>query len=442
MLRSAAVRKSLTFFLLKSANTALATLWSFLLAYSLVRIVGLENYAFFATVIAFASLILQADLGISIRLFGRMRQDFLHPGQASREDLGSAAMAALWSYAALAVLATLLFGLAVWAAGLGVEAYRPVYVLLFLGSALPLPWMILRVTANAFDAYVMTETIDFIRRSALFGLTLALLAGLPLMAYSLAFVALWLAGLAVLFALARRRVPLLAQQGLRARRGFSVLRQDLRGIAASAQLSISEFLIYIFPYYAIPLMHRDALALVAFDMFYKVTRFATTAYLTVSETLLPHQTRAWHAGDRAGLWRTLRLAFLLGLVPMLGGAGVIGLFGEQFFGLLLGQAGVVTPAVRVAICVMLVLMLVQTLCGAFLAATGFLAPLARRASLTLAAMLGFAALTAQQGWTVEVFIGGYVALYGCEALSYLVLMIRTIRRQEQGSSPAGSPIGV
>ncbi|MFC7610858.1 hypothetical protein [Teichococcus aestuarii] len=37
MLRSAAVRKSLTFFLLKSANTALATLWSFLLAYSLVR---------------------------------------------------------------------------------------------------------------------------------------------------------------------------------------------------------------------------------------------------------------------------------------------------------------------------------------------------------------------------------------------------------------------
>ncbi|MFC7610856.1 hypothetical protein [Teichococcus aestuarii] len=102
----------------------------------------------------------------------------------------------------------------------------------------------------------------------------------------------------------------------------------------------------------------------------------------------------------------------------------------------------VTPAVRVAICVMLVLMLVQTLCGAFLAATGFLAPLARRASLTLAAMLGFAALTAQQGWTVEVFIGGYVALYGCEALSYLVLMIRTIRRHEQGSSPAGSPIGV
>ncbi|MFC7610857.1 hypothetical protein [Teichococcus aestuarii] len=209
-------------------------------------------------------------------------------------------MAALWSYAALAVLATLLFGTAVWAAGLGVEAYRPVYVLLFLGSALPLPWMILRVTANAFDAYVMTETIDFIRRSALFGLTLALLAGLPLMAYSLAFVALWLAGLAVLFALARRRVPLLAQQGLRARRGFSVLRQDLRGIAASAQLSISEFLIYIFPYYAIPLMHRDALALVAFDMFYKVTRFATTAYLTVSETLLPHQTRAGTRGTGPG----------------------------------------------------------------------------------------------------------------------------------------------
>lgn len=442
MLRSAAVRKSLTFFLLKSANTALATLWSFLLAYSLVRIVGLESYAFFATVIAFASLILQADLGISIRLFGRMRQDFLHPGQVFRRDLGNAAMTALWCYAALAVLATLAFGLIVWTAGLGDEAYRPIYLLLFLGSALPLPWMILRVTANAFDAYVMTEAIDFVRRSALFGLTLALLAGLPLMAYSIAFVALWVAGLAVLFVLARRRVPVLAEAGPRPWQGFAVLRQDLRGIAASAQLSISEFLIYIFPYYAIPMMHRDALALVAFDMFYKVTRFATTAYLTVSETLLPHQTRAWHAGDMPGLWRMLRLAFLLGLVPMLGGIGVIGLFGEQFFGLLLGHAGVVSPPVRVAICVMLVLMLVQTLCGAVLAATGFLAPLARRASLTLAAMLGFAALTALQGWPIEVFIGGYVALYGCEALAYLVLLLSTIRRLEKGSSPAGSPSGV
>ena len=109
MLKSAAARKSATFFLLKATNTALATLWSFLLTYSLVRQVGLHDYAFFATVIAFASLVLQADLGISLRLFGRMRQNFLHPESSSRQELGSAVAAALWSYSAAAILATLAF---------------------------------------------------------------------------------------------------------------------------------------------------------------------------------------------------------------------------------------------------------------------------------------------------------------------------------------------
>ena len=174
MLGNKAARKSAVFFLLKASNTALASVWSFLLAYALVRIVGLESYAFFATVIAFASLVLQADLGISIRLFGQLRQNFLHPENGSRQALGNAVAAALASYAAIAVLATVVFGVMVWGLGLGVAQYHAIYLLLFAGSVLPLPWMILRLTANAFDYYVLTEAIDCVRRTLLLALTAAL----------------------------------------------------------------------------------------------------------------------------------------------------------------------------------------------------------------------------------------------------------------------------
>ncbi|MXP64652.1 hypothetical protein E0493_14965 [Roseomonas sp. M0104] len=435
MLSKKAARKSLTFFVLKAANTGLATLWSFLLAYSLVRIVGLESYAFFATVIAFASLILQADLGISIRLFGQLRENYLHPENSSRADLGSAVAAALWSYAAVAVAATGIFAAAVWGFGLGDAQYRPIYLLLFAGSVLPLPWMVLRLATNAFDAYVLTEAIDCARRTLLLALTAALVVGLPLMAYAASFVVLWLSGLVVLFVVARRRLGFLS--GARIGRGFRTLRGDLHGIAASAALSFSEFLILIFPYYAIPLMHGDALALVAFDMFYKVTRFATTAYFTVTETMLPHQTRAWHAGDAAALRRWTRMAFAVGAIPALAGAAVIGLFGDQFFGVLLGHPGVVSPGMRAAICAMLALMLVQVSSGMVLAGIGRLAALARRASLTLAAMLVFSLVTALQGWSIERFIAGYVFLYGCEAFSYLLLLRRMF--QEADRTPEGVP---
>lgn len=424
MLKSAAARKSATFFLLKATNTGLATLWSFLLTYSLVRQVGLHDYAFFATVIAFASLVLQADLGISLRLFGRMRQNFLHPESSSRQELGSAVAAALWSYSAAAILATLAFGVALWTADLGLAAYRPIYLLLFAGSVLPLPWMILRLAANAFDAYVLTEGIDFLRRLVLVLLTAALAFGLPLTLYAICFVLLWLSGLVALFLVAQRRLGFLS--GAQIGQGFRVLRADLRGITASAVLSLSEFLIYIYPYYVIPLIYRDALALVVFDMFYKVTRFGVTAFLTVAETMMPHQTQAYHAHDVTKLMRWIRLSFGLSALPFAVGAGIIYVLGDRFFGTLLGHPEVVSESTRIAICVMLFLMLVQTASGAVLAAIGWLAPLARRAALSFLGMLIMAAVAAWRNWSIDGFIIGYVVVYGFEAFAYFTLMLHMV----------------
>jgi O-antigen/teichoic acid export membrane protein len=425
------MRRSLAFFALKSANTALATGWSFLLAYCLVRLMGLQDYAFFATLLAVAALVLQADLGISIRLFGQLRQQFLAPaaapegaaaGQGALED---AMLAALLAYGGAALLATAAFAAALWGIGLGNPDWRLAYLLIFLGAVLPLPWMVLRVAVNARDGFVLSEGIDFLRRALLMALTVGLLFGLPLDLYAACFVLLGLGGLAALALLARRHGYLAR---LRPRRGFAALRADLPAVSASALLSIAEFLIYIFPYYAIPLLHGGAAALVAFDMFYKVTRFGTTAYLTVAETLLPRQTRAFHAGDAAALRRLLAIAGALGALPLLGGLVVVVGFGERFFALLLNHPGIVSPGMRLAIGAMLAAMLVQTVCGALLAAVGWLAPLARRAGAVFLAMLAFTAVAAALRLPLEGFMAGYVALYALEALSYLLLCGRLLRQ--------------
>lgn len=435
-------------FAVKAANTLLATAWTFLLAYALVRLVGLEDYAFLAGILALAALVLQCDLGISIRLFGRLRQDFLGPGGAPRAALGDAVVATFWCYAGVALAVSAIFAAALWGVpwgvpwgtGLGNPAYRLTNLLMFLGAVMPLPWMVLRAALNACDRFLLTELADFLRRAVLLGLTGALVAGMPLMAYAIAFPLLWLVGLAVLWVAARR---IFGSFGLaRWRPGLAVLRADIATLGASASLALAEFLIYIHPYYAIPAMGGDAVAVVAFDMFYKVTRFAVTAYLTVTDTLLPQQTRAFHAGDAAALRRGVRLAFLLGVIPASGAMAVILVFGHAVFSLLLGRGDVVTPGQRWIFAAMLGMMLVQTVCGGLLAALGFLAPLARRASATLVAMLVFVVLAAALRLPFTWFLAGYVALYALEALSYLLVlrrMLLSLGRPAGGGRSSGPP---
>jgi O-antigen/teichoic acid export membrane protein len=426
------MRKSMLFFGLRIGSTVLATAWSFLLTYTLVRMIGLQDYAFLATVIAFASLVLQADLGISVRLFSRMRQNFLDPSAGSREDLRSAAATALWAYSAAALLATAVFAAILWIWDLGPAAHRGALVVLFAGSVLPLPWMVLRVAVNAFDHYVLTEAIDCARRAILLALTGALAFGLPLMAYTIGFVLLWAAALAILFIQAQRRIDLF--HGISIRRGWQVLREDGAGIAASAQLSFSDFLIYIFPYYVLLLTHAEAAALVAFDMFYKVTRFGVTAYFTVSETMLPHQTRAYHTRNPAAMLRMLGLSFALCAVPCIAGTGIIYFFGDRFFGELLGHPDIVSPHLRLAICAMLVFMMVKAITGSVLAGIGELSPLGNRATLALAAMLLYCTASRIAGWSIDTFVAGYVLLYGCQAASYFLLLLRTFRRTQQAAA--------
>ncbi|WP_159993407.1 hypothetical protein [Roseomonas sp. 18066] len=430
------MRRSLLFFGLRIGSTVLATVWSFLLTYTLVRQIGLQDYAFLAAVIAFASLVLQADLGISVRLFGRMRQNFVDPTKGDAADLRSAAVTALIGYSLAALLATLVFTLVLEIWQLGPVTHGLAIILFFGGSVLPLPWMVLRIASNAHDQYVITEAIDCGRRALLLLLTAALAYGLPLLDYTIGFLLLWIAALLVLARLAQRRFGLFT--GTSIRRGWQVLREDGREIAGSASLSLSDFLIYIFPYYALLAAKAGATALIAFDMFYKVTRFGGTAFFTVTETLLPHQTRTYHAGDTNGLARLMGLSFLLCAGPCLVAATLIYVWGDEIFGTLLGHPDIVSAQMQLAICFMLFFMMLKAVSGAVLAGIGELRPLARRASTALAAMLVFAAISGISGWSIDIFVTGYVLLYAGQATSYFLLMLKVMRGL-RAASPAAQP---
>lgn len=416
---------SVILFAIKSTNTILATAWTFLLAYTLVRLVGLDDYALLASILAVAALVLQFDLGISVRLFGQIRVAFLAHKQVDNGALGSAVVFTFWCYCGIAVGATAVFGAVLWHNALGNPAQRLSYLLLFLGAVLPLPWMPLRAGLNACNGFLFTELTDMVRRLLLLLLTVALAAGMPLLMYAIAFPLLWIGSLLVLWF--KARWVLGGFSITRWATGFEVLRADLTTLGASAALSLAEFLIYIHPYYVIAHIASNAAAVVAFDMFYKVTRFGVMAYLTITESLLPQQTRAFHTDDAAAVRRGLLLAFLIGSVPASAAVAILLTFGHELFSTLLGRSNVVSSSERALIAVMLVLMLVQTVCGGLLAAIGCLAPLARRACTTIGAMLLSACIAIIFQLSFEYFLTSYVAIYACEALSYGLVMRRILR---------------
>ncbi|WP_407158550.1 hypothetical protein [Bradyrhizobium sp. STM 3557] len=420
---------SLILFTLKGLNSALTAISNFVLAYVLVRTIGLNSYAVIASLLAVAALVVQSDLGITGLTFFKLRSHYLaDTGQhgASRDDQ-DLVTTIVTLYLGIGVLAVAVLGLALAAGVVQVAPHRLAYLLIFAGAVCALPRMALRVAINARDGFVWTETIDVGRRMALLTVTAAMLLGLPFVHYSAISLAIWMVSIAALiwlarlYGFARRRGALL--------NGLRLLRNESRGVGATVLLSLADFVIGVFPYYLLAVV-GDAEAIVAFDMFYKVTRFAVLSYLIGAETVLPQQTRAVHHEDATGLIRATAKGVMVGLLPMVSGVLAIALFGQKIFGVILNHNDLVSPVMRMAICAMFAFMLVQTTCQIVLIGVGKFEELARRSGLTLAGMVLISTLMVLFHWTIDTFIIGYVIVYGAGSLLYaecLYALARSLR---------------
>lgn len=435
-----ASHSSLVLFTLKGFNSALNAITNFGLAYVLVRAIGLNSYAVIASLLAIAALVLQSDLGITGLAFFKLRSHYLagsdQPG-TSRDDQ-DLVVTIVAIYIAIGLISTVLLGGAL---GIGLVQAAPhgvAYLLIFAGAVCALPRMALRVAVNARDGFVWTEVVDLGRRIAALAAIVAMLLGLSFVSYSALNLLAWASSIAALMWLTRRYgfVPMSGAF----QRGILLLRSEVSGIRATVLLSLADFIITVFPYYLLALA-RDATAVVAFDMFYKVTRFAVLSYLIGAETVLPHQTRAAHDQDAAGLIRATAKGFAVGLLPMISGIVAISLFGEKIFGVILNHDGIVSPVMRFAICAMLAFALIQTTCQIVLIGIGKFEELSRRACITLAGMVLISTLTVLFQWSSDSFIVGYVIVYGAGSLLYaecLYSLGRSLRGRTSAMQPEES----
>lgn len=408
---------SLALFTLKGVNSALTAISNFVLAYVLVRTIGLNSYAVIASLLATAALVVQSDLGITGLTFFKLRSHYL--AEADRDDASQddqdlvATIVTL--YIAIGVVSVMILAATLAAGLLKVAPHGLAYLLIFAGAVCALPRMALRVAVNARDGFVWTEAVDLGRRVALLAVTVAMLLGLSFVSYSAISLAIWVLSIAGLLGLARL-------YGFMPRRGaflngVRLLRNEIRGVGATVLLSLTDFIISVFPYYLLAVA-GDAMAIVAFDMFYKVTRFAVMSYLIGAETVLPQQTRAVHNEDAAGLVRATAKGVMIGLMPMTAGILAIALFGERLFGLILNHNAIVSPVMRIAICAMFAFMLVQTTCQIVLIGVGRFGELARRSCLTLGGMVLVSTLMVLLHWTIDTFIVAYVIVYGAGSVLY------------------------
>ena len=435
-----ASHSSLVLFTLKGLNSALNAISNFALAYVLVRAIGLHSYAVIASLLAIAALVLQSDLGITGLAFFKLRSHYLaetdkHEASPDDQDL---VVSIVTIYIAIGVLSTVLLA-GVLAAGMIPAAPHDVaYLLVFAGAVCALPRMALRVAVNARDGFVWTEVVDLGRRTAILAATLAMLLGLSFVSYGALNLLSWTLSIAALMWLARLS-GFLPRSGAFLR-GMRLLRGEFGGVRATVLFSLADFIITVFPYYLLAAM-RDATAVVAFDMFYKVTRFAVLSYLIGAETVLPHQTRAAHDKDAAGLIRATAKGFMVGLFPMISGIVAIALFGDKIFGVILNHQGIVSPVARLAICAMFGFLLIQTTCQIVLIGVGKFEELSRRAGITLAGMVLISTLMVLLHWSADTFTVAYAIVYGAGSLLYAECLYSSIRSLRGGKRREPARVG-
>lgn len=418
------MKERVTFYLLKVANTTFALLWSVMVTYVLVRKLGLAAYAVTASVIALGMFVFIFDLGLSSVIYHTLRSTYL---KSKRDvDLSLVSGALLVSFL-IAGGAAMLFTAVVYVVGIGQPSQRLGLVLLFTSIVAGFPSLTARATANALDAYMTSETIEAGRRATLLLLTAAMLGPLSFVGYGLCALAIWIATYAVLFVVMKKRyaehiefaTPI---QGLK-----KLMRGGISNMRYSAIFAISEFLIYNMPYYILAARPQASLTVVAFDVFFKCTRFAAMSYVIGSEFSVPLLTRAYHLADFDRLRKGILQLFVFNAIPATAGIVFIAVFGEAAFGLLLGNAQLVSPELRVLMVVMIILMLIQASCGSFLVSIGNFRALARRARLIFFAMTAWSAAAAISAMPLETYMTVYVAIYGVGAVSYLQMLRKLLK---------------
>jgi O-antigen/teichoic acid export membrane protein len=389
---------------LRASTAGVTLLGGLLQTFVFARVLLPERFALFIVVAAVSNSLSLADAGIVKVLFVNLRRRFLQ--NQSLNSIAGQATVIVVLYSALAALAALicfLFFMGRLNSSTGDSAELALF---FLFNAINLPWFALRNISFAIDEYYYFERLEALRRGLNMAALLALLVGLPVLAFLLIINAGWFA---VVFA---------AIWKLRHKRAFGgnlrhsliylgvFFRSNGRQLFSSAAHMIGETYIYNFGYFLVPWAFGLGAPTIIFDTANKILRSNTMIYGAICDLFVPRQTRAFSDRDAPTLVRATLLAMAIGAIPLIGIVAVLALFHQSFFALLLGPAASMPAEIVPVLIIMLSVALANMTAYSLLVHCGFFAQAARIDPIFIVAMTGASLLAI---W-LKLDIVGYMAL--------------------------------
>jgi hypothetical protein len=270
-----------------------------------------------------------------------------------------------------------------------------------------LTWFVFRNASLAVDDYVHFEMLESCRRVAHIALMLALLAGLPFVAFIILINLGWVALIALASTrLIQRRALTPKFSGLVSRlRTFFRDNRDAAfrtGIHASGEVYIHGIL-----YLVVPVSFGLGAPTIVVDTALKIFLGTLNLCTAACDLLVPRQTAAYAARDRHTLIRATLLGVALCALPALAIAGVLMVDAERLFALLLGQAAVVPGSVTPILFVLLAAGVIKTAPAFLLEYTGYFKEVAWLSIVNVALMT--AAMAA--GLVLRIDMVGLLAIY-------------------------------
>lgn len=412
---------SIPYLFLRSTTAGGAVVAGLIQTFVFARIVSPERFSIFILVGTLGVTLWLFDFGIAKILFVRTREWYLKGCKGRYVAERSGIIVILYTSLVLAI--GMVFLVAIAAAPDSTLLNAVELSLFFVFTALNLVWFVLRNLSVAIDDFVNFETLEVLRRIGHMALMLAMLIGLPLLAFLIVANLVW----AGLFALSAHRLMARRALALRfdhfPRRLQSFFRANRKEVMRTGTYGINEFFIYHFPYAVVPYMFGLGAPTIVLDTTFKVFRGATLLYSAGCDIAVPRQTRAFAERDRPSLILATLMAAALGSLPALLLVGLLVFGAEPFFALLLGPAATMPPQTTLLLVILLVANLAQTVANFLLVHTGFFREIAALAVAVSVVMATATGISISVGADFLGFLTTYTAVYVCSALAYLALAI-------------------
>jgi O-antigen/teichoic acid export membrane protein len=415
---------SLNYFLLRSLTAGGAVVNGLVQTFVFARVLSPKEFSIYILIFSFGVALWLVDLGAAKILFVRQRER--HLSQAIDRPAPAQSNAIILLYA-LFVLAGSVICFAIAASRPSVtllQAFQ--YAAFFSFSGLNLVWFPIRNICGAVDEFITFEVLEVVRRVGHVALMLALLVGLPFVAFLLLGNLVWaLVFAASIVHLVRKGALAPTLSGCwRALRTF--WGENRREILRSANYSVGEMVIYNYPYFLVPLVFGLGAPVIILDTTFKIFRGATLIYAAGLDPLVPRQTRAFAENDIATLRKATLTATILCAIPTVILCALLLFGGDKFFALLLAHAVTMPPATKLILVVLLFGNLAHSVASSLLLHTGFFREAARAATFVLVGMVVITGPVIIFHMGIVGFIGWYTAVYVAGAALYAAYATRAI----------------